>query len=320
LDRGEFSAPERLSIQPKVGPFMRFMQGMKAGDYSQTYSVRYPVIVNVWDSAMKRSFRFASSVYVDNNALGSCEGRPVLGAALQSDESAAYGDRCVTGATEDASITVRYADGSDVLGAMVSFTGCDLGTTGSGSAIEAKVPAAWGALTVRDGERDFTICRSSSQLADITFSIPKAKRFSFEFYSVRIAKSGSAYTVSGIAPADDRMELALARPGDSCSSPDPEVIINADDAGAYVSKVDVTSLPVTEYQAGVASYEDSATTGFANMTAYTPSGTTVKVYAPVLSGFSEADIIPISNLLAQCGISVLSDADYSTKAGCSWTG
>ena len=59
LDRSEFSAPEHLKIQPKVGPFMRFMQGMQVAEYVQLYSVKYPVVVSVWDDSLGRAFKFS---------------------------------------------------------------------------------------------------------------------------------------------------------------------------------------------------------------------------------------------------------------------
>ena len=320
LDRSEFAAPEHLRIEPKVGPFMRFTQGVSTAEYGQTYSVKYPVIVNVWDSSMRKSFKFGLLVYVDNSAIGYCTAAPGLPAAIESEYSQSYDDTCVDGATEDANILVRYDDGSDVAGARVSFAGCDLGTTGMGAPIIAKVPAAWGGLTVRAGQNRFTECYSYSQLKNIIMTIPRSKHYVFKFHTVGISKSGTTYTVDSVTDSTKRTEVGMQRTGDSCEPPDPEIIINMDDDGLFVSEIDVDYLPVTGHTVSVETYDGQTVGGFVSMTAFTPSGTELHVYAPDLAGFSESEIDAVRSLYTSCGMEPISAVEYSGKVGCSWTG
>jgi hypothetical protein len=320
LDRTEFSAPEHLRLQPEVGPFMRFMQGMTVNEYTQTYSVKYPVIVNVWDDSLRKSFKFATYAYVENNELGECSLPPSIANPRQSLYSSTYDDACISRATEDANILVKYPDGSDVVGATVSFYLCDLGTTGRGMPIQAKVPPVWGALKVRDGQNEFTECRMYSELQNLIVTIPRSRHFIFKFHVVDITKSGSTYTISSVTDATKRIEVGMAREGDSCEPPAPEIIINVGDNNQIVSELDVANLPVDEYEVSVETYDGQTVGGFVNMTGFTPAGTEIHVYSPDLDGFSEADLAGFQSLFASCGIDPVSNAEYSNKAGCSWTG
>jgi hypothetical protein len=319
LDRGDFSAPERLRIQPKVGPFMRFMGGIKAAEYSQTYSVVYPVIVNAWDSSMRKGFRFATLVYIDNNVIGECNA-PVLSEARQNAYSRTYDDVCVERSTADANIAVKYDDGSDVIGATVSFYGCELGTTGGGSPIIAKVPPAWGALKVRDGQNEYVSCYSYKDLSSILITIPKSRHFKVNFSTVGISKSGSKYTIDSISASRERVNMGMVRAGDVCEPPEPEIIVNMNDAGLVVSNLDVANLPVAEYNVSVETYDGQNFRGFANMTGFRPSGSDIYVYSPSMNGFTASDLENVLRLYASCGMNPVSGAGYSGKVGCSWTG
>jgi hypothetical protein len=322
LDRSEFSGPEYLRIQPKVGSFTRFLMGLKVGEYSQSYSVRYPVIVNVWDSSLKKGFRFATGVYIEDNTIGSCSGQMVLGLPKQNEFSQNYDDTCVGGASEDANILVRYKDGSDVIGATVSFVGCQLGTTGAGGPVQTKVPPVWGALTVMDGQNEYTECHLYSDLKSMTMTIPKAKHFVFNFSMVTISKTGTTYKIEGIAPATKRVEVSMRRGGDICQPPDPEVIINMKEEGAIVSSLDVANLPADEHEVAVALYDEGQNLrGFMNTTSlFTPSSQSLLVYAPYLPGFTETDYDALRSLYTKCGMEPLSDTELQNKVGCSWTG
>jgi hypothetical protein len=326
LDRSEFLAPEHLKIQPEVGPFMRFMQGIKVNGFTQTYTVHYPVVVNVWDSSMRKSFKFATNVFIDGYAPASCTSPPALSGATQSAYSGTYDDLCVSGATQDASVLVRYDDGSDVVGATVQFYTCDLGTTGRGLPIETKVPPVWGELTVRDGQNEYTECRSASELRNIIVEIPRSKHYIFKFYTVGVSKSGTTYRIDSVSPATDRIEVVMERDGDVCKPPEPEIVINMDNDGAFVSEMDYANLPVTEYDVGVGTTLDGTIAGFVNMTGFTPGGSTLYVYSPKMTGFGEADLDGVQKLFENCatnlgtGIDPVSKAEYTGIVGCSWTG
>ncbi len=320
LDRNEFSAPDYLRIQPKVGPFTRYLSGLRVAEYMQTYSVRYPVIVNVWDSSMEKSFKFSVFVFLDNNKLGSCSTVPQV-SATQGLQAASYVDRCDSRATEDANIMIRYTDGSPVVGATVNFFGCDLGTTGSGLPIQVKIPPVWGSLTVRDGRNDYVQCYSYETLANALVTIPRSKKFTFKFHTVSISKSGSVYTIDSISDSDSRVEVVMSRSGDSCSPPEPESILNLNSGGSYVSELEVSNLPVDRYDLSVATYDEQSVLGFINMTAFTPSGSELNIYAPSVSGFAASDLDNLRNLYESCGIDPVTPTSYvySSMVGCSWT-
>jgi hypothetical protein len=320
LDRSEFSAPERLRIQPTVGPHMRFMGGNTVAEYSQAYSVYYPVVVNVWDSSLRRSFKFSVLVYLDNSNLGSCTAVPSVSQVPQNIYSQRYDDVCVEGATQDANILVKYKDGSDVVGATLSFVDCELGTTGSGLPIQAKVPPSWGELRIRDGRNEYVGCYSFSELQNIQIDIPKSKHFIFEFFTVGISKSGSTYTIDSVSPATKKIEVGMFREGDICAPPEPEYAINIDNDGRIVSEIDIANLPVDEYEVGVETFDGENLGGFVDMTGFTPAGSELYVYAPDIEDFEEADLEKLESLYASCGIDPISVAEYSGKVGCSWTG
>lgn len=320
LDRSEFAAPEHLMIRPKTGPENRYMGGLKVGQYVQRYSVRYPVVVNVWDSSMQRSFKFAVFVYVDNNDIGECSTVPMPRIEQTLYNTNTYDSSCVDDATEDANILVRYTDGSDVVGATVSFFGCDLGTTGKGEPVTAKVPASWGPLTVKDGNTEHTRCYMHSELKNLVLTIPKSEKFLFSFYTVDITKSGSTYTISSVSPATEPAEAVLSREWSVCSPAEPEVVLNLDDDGIVVPSLTVNNLPVDEYGVAVSSYSGQDVSGYVNATGFTPSGSAINVYAPEVSGFTPEDIDGIKSLYESCGIAPVTIVDYSGKVGCSWSG
>jgi hypothetical protein len=226
---------------------------------------------------------------------------------------------CVERATNDASIVVKYTDGSSVVGATVAFYGCDLGTTGNGLPIHTKVPAAWGSLTVRDGQNEYTECHSYEDLGNMVVTIPRSKHFIFNFHTVSVSKSGSSYTIDSISDSTDRVEVTMERAGDICDPPAPEIIVNFDE-GEFVAEKDVANLPVTFYNVSVGTYSGQSFTGFANMTGFMPAGTEVHVYAPSMAGYSGDDVQDLIDLMDGCGISPVSNTEYSSKVGCSWTG
>jgi len=319
LDRSEFSAPEHLRLQPEVGSFMRYMQGMRVNKYTQPYSVKYPVIVNVWDESMRKSFKFATYVFIENLDMGECNAMPGITEVVQSEYSSTYDETCVSGATEDANIVVTYDDGSDVIGATVSFHMCELGTTGRGLPIQAKVPPIWGALKVRDGQNEYTECHMYTSLKNLVVTIPKSKHFIFNFYTVDISKSGSTYTIDSVSEASERTEVVMTRGGDVCEPPEPEIVVNINNAGSYVAELDVANLPVDEYDVGVGTNDGQNIIGFVNMTGFTPAGSELYVYAPSLDAFSESDLENVRSLYTSCGMEPISTAEYSNIVGCSWT-
>ena len=151
-------------------------------------------------------------------------------------------------------------------------------------------------------------------------TIPRSKHYVFKFHTVSISKSGTTYTVDSVSDSSDRTQVGMQRVGDSCEPPDPEIIINMDDDGLFVSELDVDHLPVAEHTVSVETYDGQTVGGFVSMTAFTPSGAELHVYAPDLAGFSESEIDDVRSLYTSCGMEPISAVEYSGKVGCSWTG
>ncbi len=288
LDRTSFAAPEHLEINRKTGEFMTYLQGMTVAEYSQFYSVMYPVIVTVWDDETRESFRFATFVYMEKNQVGrGCGTQPVIADAYQSQYSAVYDDICLKGATEDANIIVKYKDGAPVIGAEVRFFGCKIGTTGSGEPLRASIPPYFGAVTVIDGDNVYSQCRNYIDLRSAVIEIPRSGRYTFHFYEVPVTKSGSAYTLGLPSPATDRIDLVMYRMVDMCEPQFYEGIINVNADAQLVSMLSVDDIPIDEYAeiVGAAIGSDSNLKGSMTMEGFDApaTGSDIYAYVPVLS-------------------------------------
>jgi hypothetical protein len=172
LNKSDFSAPDHLEIKQNEGAFMRFLRAanLKAAEYSQVYSVKYPVVVNVWDSSARKSLRFATYVYIEENDIGTgCTTPPAISQVQQSEESGTYGDRCLSGATEDAMVTVKYRDtGLPVENARVGYGGCDLGITNELGEVWGRIwQAPFSALTVSVDGNVYAECYNYEEMKGI---------------------------------------------------------------------------------------------------------------------------------------------------------
>lgn len=323
LDTSEFSAPDQVAIERQTGSWESYLQGMVIAGYAQAYSVRYPVVVSVWDDKLKDSFKFGTYVYMKDNNIGTgCSSPPVLPPSESTGES--YDDFCLKDATYVAKVKVKYDDGSNVAGSMVSFAGCTLGTTGSGVAVIGKVPPVWGSLTVTDGENEYTEVRDYTEVSDITITIPRKKRYNFMFRTVEISKNNGVYRVDAVKASTESVKLEMTRDGDAASPPDPLLVLNIDPTtGLLTTSVARGGVPIDTYDVLLATYDTESVSGVVTEDDYTMPATAanIYVYSPVMEGFSsEEDIEGIAALYAACGIEPISAEPQSTTLGCTWTG
>lgn len=324
LDKTEFSGPDRLEIRRSTGSVSQYLGGFTVAEYSQAYSVKYPVIVSVWDNDMGRSFNFATFVFMDNNQVGhGCQTSPALPPIQQGFASSYYDYNCGTMATKDANVYIKYKDdGSMVPGADVSFDGCSLGNTGSGQIVEGRVPAtAIGALKVRVDDNEYTKSVPYSSLVDYTFYIPRSKTYDFHFFQVPITKDVATYTAgTPVLISSGAATVNLERTDvDVFDMSGVRDIISAE------SVKEVYRLPLYEYTAiGGLKNEGGVWLGAVTTTGFTPSldYDDIYVYIPSMSGFDAGtDMDSIKHLYDNCAtLALISNGPLSYTGDCSWSG
>ncbi len=322
LGREEFSAPERLEIKRRQGDITQYLQGMVLAEYSAAYSVKYPVIVSVWDESVGRPFTFATEVFVESNNIGKgCTSPPTLPEAEQSGYSRAYNEICMSRATEDANVRVTYSDGSPVPGALVYFDGCLIGNTGSGQLVSGKIPPThFGALRVSVDGNDYTKSLNYAALSSTyVFNIPRSRNYDFHLYKVPVSKSGGTYTAgTPVSVNGERTDVFMERT-------DPDIFDTSGTTSFATSEetFDVTRLPDYEYTVTTILRNSGGTLlGSLNTTGFVPSSTTedIYIYTPSMSGFDEGtDMENIRNLYEKCGLLLISNGPNSS-GGCSWPG
>ncbi len=322
LDRAEFGAPDRLEIKPEQGSVVQYLQGMTVAEYSASYSVRYPVIVSVWDESVGQPFVFATYVYMDNNGIGTgCTSPPALPEVQQSRYSQLYTDLCIEGATEHADVYVVYEDDSPVLGAPVYFDGCPIGNTGQGEPVSGSIPPTpFGALRVSVDGIDYVKSVNYAQLADgYTFPIPRSKNYYFHFHEVSVSESSGTYTINSVGPVSgETASLELARSPYDLLDPSGIRSIAATESEAFVER-----LPAYTYDAtGALRSANGDFLGAVSMTGFKPSSVVddIHVYLPSMSGFDETDEEGIQQLYESCGLTLISNGQISIAGGCSWSG
>lgn len=320
LDRTEFSAPETLEIKRASGSVNQYLNGFTIAQYQASYNVKYPVVVSIWDDDMKMPFNFAVMVFMENNQVGhGCTASSAIPPAPQTLESLQYNDRCRTGATEDASIMVKYTDGSIVKGAKVSFDGCPLGNTANDGFVSGKVPkTALGSLTVEVDDNVYTEAVSYSELAGHTFSIPKSKSYTFHFYKVPVTKTAGGYTAEAPVPVSgEKVSMYMER-----TDFDPFDTSGITQFSATEPSKFIYRLPMYEYNVTAGLNTEEEVLGIMNGI-FTPAPDTedVYVYIPSLSGIEDADVENLKSLYDNCnGLSLISNGQISYTGGCSWTG
>jgi hypothetical protein len=296
LDRREFAAPDIVEVERSTGGFMQYLPGFPVIQYSQVYSVMYPVIVGVWDEEARESFNFATFVFMENNAIKrGCGTRPVISQVEQSEYAASYDDICVNEATIPVNLKVEYDDGSPVIGADVRVYGCKMTTAGNGI-IHGFAPSrfAYGALEVHDGNSVHTQGILKDELVGKVVQIPRSATFNFHFYEVPVLKSGDSYDFVASSTASNRIEMVMYRMVDILEPRFFESIINMNDDGMTTYAVRVDNIPVDEYVAAFASVtrSDGTVIGSMNMTGFVAPeyGRNLYVYVPVMVGeYSEEE-------------------------------
>jgi hypothetical protein len=326
LDNTEFSAPESIEIKPPTGSFVEYLGSFSALQYSETYSVRYPVIVRVWDEASGESMKFALQVYMKDNDIGTgCSAQTVLSPAGGGDPT--YDERCGSGATLWSRVVVEYDDGTPVQNANVYYAGCHMGKTDQLGAVSARVsPQLLSALTVNVGENEYSECHGSDDITMVTMTIPRSSDYTFIFKKVPVTKSASTYTMSPpVALSAEDKDIAtveFVRDTNACDL-STAYVRSADEDGNSIPTKFVRNFPDGEYAAGVTLQSGEDVMGFANLSGFVPSGTEVYVYVPSMEGFKDsADATEIENLRSlflNCGIDEAISSNLQTGGSCTWT-
>lgn len=331
FDRSTLSAPEFLEIKPRTGVFSTYLQGLTVAEYATEYSMKYPVIVSVWDDTSSESFIFALTSYVEKNLIGyGCSPYTTMGESQQSFQSLMFNEICNENANEPANIEVVYdSDGSRVLGAEVLYNNCPLGSTADDGEIHELIsPEASAELKVVADDNEYVTCYRYDELADLTVEIPRSELEIFHFYTVDITKSGDTYTASAPSTAsyNELIEVDMARvKADGCDPRISEVELNIDEDVNIVSeKRYYKPMPIEEYDVSVImnimdfTINENKMTGVVNVPSFTPSGGDIYVYAPNAVGFEFDDEEIIKLLFEHCSIEGISTMQYSGGT-CSWT-
>jgi hypothetical protein len=326
LDATEFSGPDVINMKPATGSFSRFLFGFTVAEYAQTYSVRYPVIVRVWDPSTGESMNFATYVYMENNRVGmGCTAPPALPPADQNTDSETYNDRCTTGATEEATVTIKYDDDSAVSNALVSYAGCSMGLTDDlGKASGHVSREMFSSLTVEADGNEYSECHSYSDLDGMVMTIPRSASADVMFKRVKITKTGNTYTMMPPTPAtsDEVITVEMTRNADICDG-GTVVMMNLDDeTGVFVTGKMLRNLPIDTYDVAISVQKEGAVLGFVTEAGF-PHSPTIYVYAPSMEGFEDAEDLDaetanIEALYEHCGISPVSAVPYTTGV-CQWT-
>jgi len=329
IDRNNFVVnPEPVQIRMRTDgltPF-NFLQGFTSADFNVMYSVSYPVIVDVWDPVLRKSFKFATAVSIAGNSVDST-------CAAFSQPTSTPADICTTGADTQATIRVVRTDGQPVENAMVSFYTCGLGLTKDGGYIRTAVPSAvWGGLTVVDGIASdpyssyttYTSCMSGSRLSNIVVEIPYKRRFNMIFRTVNIERNTAtgAYTITSIVTTSpsDLVDAMMTREGDPCSPPLPVMVLNRNPG--YAASVTTSHIPLDAYNVSVSTTDNDKAYGYVTSENYVPpsgdSTGTLYVYAPKLISGGDWDnsyAAAVKQLYGRCGIDSLMTTDLLGSRG-----
>ncbi len=330
-----FSAPEILEIKPKTGSFMTYFSqvGLKAAEYSQAYSVRYPVIVTLMDEKTHEVMKFAVHVYMESNGVGTgCTANSAIGQVIQSQHADSYTDRCLEDATEPVDIEVLYTDGSAVQGAIVTYDGCLLGNTMNGVPVEKVdvAPRFYATLTVAVDGNEYSTCYNYAELNGLTVTIPKSENFRYYLNTVDIDVDGNTYTMSEPTTLSNklvRIEM-IRHDADVCDPRASEFMSNIID-GEFVPYFDITRLPIESYNvsvmtSGIGDYGTNEVVGLVTEPIFTPSsGSDIYIYAPVVDDFENVNEADIKLLYEHCNIDAIGNGMYSgdefTGGSCTWT-
>jgi len=318
LSRDNFVAPESVTIKPEGGG-LGFL-GEPVGKFNVLYSVTYPVIVDVWDPLVRKSFKFATRVSLVNSEIDhSC------GAFRESPN--VYGEIC-RNANNDVSITVQYPDGTPVSRAPVFFWACGLGLTDENGIVTGKAPPVWGGLVVNDGYNEYTTCYDYSELSHATVQIPVSRKYDVHFYTVKIQKTDDNYTITGVAQTtgSEHVDIILQRDGDPCRPPDSVVLINRI-SDNVVPAITTDHIPVDMYNSSIMVTDSGVYRGFYDviytMPAVTGDGNIpLYVFAPKLvnTEWDGSYLSSIKSLYSACSIDAISGEYSNVPVGCSWSG
>ncbi len=328
LDESTFSAPQYLEIKPKTGrgisaylsPF-----GLRAAEYAQFYSVRYPVVVGVWDELSGEQFKFAVHAYMENNAPGmGCTVLSPIAPPIESGQSAEHHEYCAEDVTNFANLAFVYTDGSIVRGATVTYNDCPLGTTGNDGIISAPIPeqTLLGELGIEVDENEYIRCYDPD-VGNVVIPLSANYRFNFNTVEIDDTNGDGDYEITGINPVtagtDYIIQVELGRPDTEICDPNiGELAGNWEGSELVSSVVFPRRLPVEDYNVSINVQSQSSREGLGYVEmnesdfglftpTYTDAGISdIYVYAPVVEDFQNADV-DIKLLFENCNIDPLTE-------------
>jgi len=163
------------------------------------YYMRYPMIVSIKDPVTGNIFRFASEVYIDNNAPGTWS----LQRYGYSDEQSVI----CSNLNCNAKIKITGSDGNPITNAHVSFMGCDIfGTTNNDGTLEADIPCGAGLLEVyKNGYKEFKTSISYNQLENYEVTLKKTPQRTIHIYKINVRnyKDGREMSIDNIEPIEN---------------------------------------------------------------------------------------------------------------------
>jgi len=144
-----------------------------------SYFLNYPVVVTATDTLTGSVFRFAHSVYIQNNDAG--EWAATGGYDITAQQEMCSADSC------SASISVQDSGGNPLAGASVSFFGCPIGKTGTDGVLDASMPCGVGTLKVyKNGYQNHEQRYASSELYGATITLTRMPLKNVYLYEVNV--------------------------------------------------------------------------------------------------------------------------------------
>jgi hypothetical protein len=142
--------------------------------HKQTFSIGYPVIVNVHDDLLDNDFLFTSYIFVDDSSgemePGECE------------NIFAQAARC-----QGATANIVVGDGTAPLeGVLVQFGGCFVGKTDQNGMVSGDIPEGEFILTLyKEGYEAYQEKINSETLRGASFTLRPQPKYKFNFYQLK---------------------------------------------------------------------------------------------------------------------------------------
>jgi hypothetical protein len=277
------------------------------------YHVQFPKISSVKDPLTGNILRFASDVYIKDNAPGEWNAQDGYSLELQAEV-------CSQPACP-ANIKVIDVMGNPVQHATVTFMGCDMGKTDSAGSLKADAPCGVGPLQVyRDGYSIYGESKDYSELTDAEVYLFKIVSPRLLFYEAEITNKtiSNEYWVDDVDLIENKTVFLTLR---SLTFPED---IEKMYFRVFNSPADVLrDIPTDVYIASGLLMDNALTTvygGFTTVVMLTDDTDELNVYLPTTTEFTKltdqnqiqfATII-LSSVLDNCDIGPVSQTPADT--------